>query len=267
MSTTVRPPRRRSVALALATAAVAATLVGCGSASGGPSGSGAAPVIDGGSELSGAVSSKIMNIPFTDQSGKRVRLSDYAGKTIVLEDILTLCQEHCPIDTATFVQTAEQYAASAPDPDSVVFLSITVDPARDTPAQLAAYRAQYVGAASHLPQWHLLTASPADLRMLWHYFHVYVQKVGEGRGDGVIRNWRTGQRLTYDVDHGDDIYFIDRSGKERYVLDGQPALHGATIPPKMKRFMNRQGQHNTAHGVWTAGEALKVLAWVTGRPS
>jgi len=200
---------------------------------------------------------------FTDETGRTVRFSDYAGKTIMLEDILTLCQEHCPIDTAAFVETAERYTRTAHHPDNVVFLSITVDPARDTPAQLAAYRKLYVGGESSLPQWHLLTASPAELHQLWKLLHVYTQKVGEDKGD-VVRNWRTGKRLTYDVDHSDIAYVIDNHGTERYLLDGQPYLHGARIPPTMRRFMSVEGRHNQEQGAWTATQAVRILDQVAG---
>jgi cytochrome oxidase Cu insertion factor (SCO1/SenC/PrrC family) len=260
--------RRRSRALAIAVAgsALAAVLAGCGSAGSAPA---AAPHFrDGGSVLDTPLSAAVEHMRFTDESGRAVRLADYTGKTIVLGDILTLCQEHCPIDTATFVQLAQQYSRTAKDPDDTVFLSITVDPARDTPAQLAAYRRTYVGAASHLPQWHLLTASPSDLKTLWSFLHVYVEKVGgdDGAGDGnAPRNWRTGQRLTYDVDHSDDIYFIGPDGRERWVFAGQPYLHGAHVPARMQRFLTAEGHRNEKKGSWTAEEGMKVLDWMHDR--
>lgn len=259
---TMRPGRlrrRRLVPIAAAGMALAAALTGCGSTA--PA---AAPHFSGGgTELDSPLSAAVKNMRFTDESGRTVRLADYAGKTVVLGDILTLCQEHCPIDTAAFVQLAQQYATKAKDPADTVFLSITVDPARDTPAQLAAYRKLYMGGRANLPQWHLLTASPADLKALWSFLHVYVQKVrGDEEGKDAPRNWRTGQRLTYDVDHSDIVYFIDPSGRERWLFDGQPYLHGAHMPAQMQAFMTAEGHRNEKKGTWTAAEGLQVLDWI-----
>ena len=254
--------RRRAVRAAAALLAVAALVAGCGT---GSSARVAVPHFrDGGSQLDARLSRAVERIPFTDESGRTVHLSDYAGRTIVLGDILTLCQEHCPIDTATFVQLAERYAADPSRRDDTVFLSVTVDPGRDTPAQLAAYRRLYVGRASNLPQWHLLTAAPADLHRLWSFLHVYVHRVREDGGAGATapRNWRTGRPLTYDVDHGDDVFFIDGSGRERWVFPDQPYLHGARVPARMQRFMSAEGQHNEGKGTWTTAEALQVLDWI-----
>ncbi len=108
---TPRPARRRrALPIAVAGMAMTAVLAGCGSAGSAPA---PAPHFrDGGSELDTPLSAAVENMKFTDESGRTVRLADYAGKTVVLGDILTLCQEHCPIDTASFVQLA---AAVHPD--------------------------------------------------------------------------------------------------------------------------------------------------------
>jgi protein SCO1/2 len=254
--------RRRAVRAAAALLAVAALVAGCGTSS---SARVAVPHFrDGGSQLDARLSRAVERIPFTDEAGRTVHLSDYAGRTVVLGDILTLCQEHCPIDTATFVELARRWTADPSNAASTVFLSITVDPARDTPAQLAAYRRLYVGGPRHLPQWHLLTASPADLHRLWSFLHVYVQRVAGdgGKGSDAARSWRTGRPLTYDVDHSDDVYFIDGRARERWVFPDQPYLHGAHVPARMQRFMSVEGQRNESKGAWTADEGLTVLSWI-----
>ena len=125
---------------------------------------------------------------------------------------------------------------------------------------MAAYRALYVG-TQPLPQWHLLTGSPGDIAKLWKFFHVYVHPVKES---GVVDNWRTGQRLAYDLDHSDNVYFIDASGSQRYVLFGQPSISGGKVPLGLQPFMSSNGLANERTGEWSAGNALSVLAWVTG---
>lgn len=244
----------------LALSAACAVLTACGA----PVPTSAPHFAAAGTELDLPVPATIRALPFTDQAGHTVHLSDFAGKTVVLGDMLTLCQEHCPIDTETLVLMARERAAT-PDPADTVFLSVTVDPTRDTPAQLAAYRRLYVGSPANVPQWELLTGSPANVAALWRSLHVYVQKVGED--SGVVRSWRTGRKLTYDVDHSDDVFFIDPAGRERYLFAGQPYLHGGRVPPAMQRFMSGQGRRNEQHGQWTAAEGLQVLNWLRTAPS
>jgi protein SCO1/2 len=246
---------RRRLQRLIATAAVGAaflTLAACGSSS--PS----VPNISGGSELDAVIPSRIANLALTNQDGKTVHLADFKGKTIVVQDAMTLCQEQCPIDTATFVGMAKQYARSAASTTDVVFLSITVDPVRDDPAQLAAYRDLYAAGKNALPQWQMLTGSPSDIAALWKYFHVWTQKVPSA---DVVHNWRTGARLTYDVQHSDEVFFIDKNLQQRYLLEGMPSL-GGTIPAKIKGFMSADGMANMKMSNWTVANGMTVLNWV-----
>ena len=90
---------------------------------------------------------------------------------------------------------------------------------------------------------------------------VWVHRVPQ---DEKVRNWRTGRPLTYDVQHSDEAFFIDPSGRERYILDGMPTLGGATMPPDLQQFMSAEGRRNemTSSG-WTAAQAVGVLDWLT----
>jgi cytochrome oxidase Cu insertion factor (SCO1/SenC/PrrC family) len=250
--TAVRPRMRRLVAAA-AFGSAFLTLAACGSS---PS----VPNISGGSQLDAVLPTQIANMALTNQDGKTVHLADFKGKTILVQDTMTLCQEQCPIDTATFVGLAKQYTQSAEAAKDVVFLTITVDPARDDPAQLAAYRDVYAPGKGSLPQWQLLTGSPSDIAALWKYFHVYIEKVPS---DGAVRNWRTGARLTYDIQHGDDVFFIDGSLRQRYLLDGMPSL-GGTIPATIKAFMGAGSGMggNMKMSNWTVADGMSVLGWM-----
>lgn len=257
------PHLPRRLTLALVGLLALAQLGGCGGqAASSPQ---RPPHYASGTPVGTAVPTSLRHLALTDEDGRTVHLSDYAGKTVVLQDVMTLCQELCPVDTATFVDTARQYAQRASDPADTVFLSITVDPRRDTPAQLRAYRRQYAGPGAALPQWHLLTGRPRDLAALWKFFGVYVKKVPQ---DGHVRNWRTGKPLTYDVQHSDEVFFVDGDGTEQYVLDGMPSLGGAHVPGTIEHFMSAQGHRNEqkASG-WTPPQALGVLAWLHDRSS
>lgn len=223
-----------------------------------------APHYPAGTVISKRLPDRVERTAFVNQDGRTVRLADLTGKTVVIQDVMTLCQELCPIDTSTFVRAARDYAASASNPDDVVFLSVTVDPQRDTPAQLAAYRRAYVGAAANLPQWQLLTGSRRDISALWRNLGVWVHRVPVPQ-DEKVDNWRTGRPLTYDVQHSDQAFFFDASGRERYILDGMPMLGRASVPPALQQFMSAKGRRNELKSDgWTAAQAVDVLDWLTG---
>lgn len=249
--------RRRRIFSAVVVGATLALVAACGSTS---AGSGAAPSISGGAELDAVIPPQIANMALQNQDGKTVHLADFKGKTVVIQDGMTLCQEQCPIDTATFVALARRYASTASSPADTVFLTITVDPERDVPAQISAYRNLFAPGANDLPQWQLLTGSQQNITALWKYFHVYWEKVDS---HDAVKNWRTGEKLTYDIQHGDEVFFIDKTLQQRYLLDGMPSLGGA-IPTKIKDFMSAEGMANMKMTNWTVSDGMKALTWVRG---
>ncbi len=237
----------------------AAVLTGCGSTdrSSSPIASPPPTLEQIGTPTDQALPRAIVDLPLTDSSGKTVHLADFAGRTVVLSDNMTLCQETCPMDTATLVQTARDEDATAAR-DKVVYLSVTVDPVRDTPAQLAAYRKLFLPPPAN---WKTLTGSPTVIHQLWSYLGVWRQKVPAGPGASP-KNWRTGQRLTYDISHSDEVFFIDARGHERFLLEGPPAAPKGSIPATIYRFMSDTGHKNATSpptSAWTEAQAKEVL--------
>ena len=245
---------------------VALALAGLLSACGGSAAmtSVAAPARGIGTRLEQPVPAALLAAPLTDSTGAVRHLSDFAGKVVVISDSMTLCQETCPIDTATLVQTARTVDRSTAAAGKVVFITLTVDPKRDTPAQLAAYRKDYARGSS-LPNWLLLTGSPATVHAIWKFFGVFWKKVASDEG---VRNWRTGQPLTYDIQHSDEVFFLDQRQRERYILDGMPtAPSGTPIPKQIRAFLSAEGRENLRKkGIWTAGQAVDGVAWLLGTP-
>lgn len=224
----------------------------------------AAPGTAVGTQLNGALPASILNLPLEDQNGRPVSLAAFRGKTLMISDTMTLCQETCPLDTEDLVQTARALDADGLGAN-VEFLTITIDPARDTPAQLAAYRDLYSPAPSN---WQTLTGTPAAVAQLWKYFGVYIERVAEGNPPAV--NWRNGQTLTYDLNHSDEIYFVDAKDDERFLLEGMGHVApGTTLPPAMQKYLDAQGQLNlsaSAGDGWTVPQALQTMSWLLQRP-
>ena len=203
-----------------------------------------------------------MYAPLITSAGRHLNLASFAGETLVISDVMTLCQETCPLDTANLISAARAVDRAGLS-DDVEFVSITIDPNRDTPRRLAAYRHLYRPAP---PNWTLLTGTPAALSRLWSALGVYIEKVPDGRP--APRDWLTGKPLTYDLTHSDELFFIDADSRERFLLEGAPHLApGAPIPAKLSQFMDATGHANVDHPdpqAWTLRQALGVLSWLTG---
>ncbi|MGH3500228.1 MAG: SCO family protein [Nocardioidaceae bacterium] len=257
------PSARRPLSgLAVATLA-AALLAGCGSGS--SSADSSAPTAPGpsvGTKLDKPVSSSVLSIPMVDAHGHRHTLGDFAGKVVVISDSMTLCQETCPIDTSTVVQTARDVEKAGLG-DDVEFLTITVDPHRDTPKRLRAYRRLFGAAPA---DWMTLTGTTAHIHQLWKHLGVYWKRVP---GDSPApKDWMTGAPLTYDVEHSDEVFFFGGHQHERFLLEGPPHISSTSaIPKTLYTFMTDEGHHNTVHPkptAWTAGQALHVISWLSG---
>lgn len=83
------------------------------------------------------VRSPAPDFSLVDQNGRVLALSDLRGKAVVLDFIFTHCPGPCPILTGTHV---ELQRSLPPDlREATHFVSITIDPKRDTPEALRDY--------------------------------------------------------------------------------------------------------------------------------
>jgi protein SCO1/2 len=200
----------------------------------------------------------IPEIPLTSSSGKPTSIADYRGKYIVMANFLSLCQDECPLITGAFIALQHDVRAAGLGGE-VVFMEITVDPGRDSPARLTAYSKEF-GA-----DWVMATGTSANLDSLWRFFGVSVQKVPEEQPPKL--DWWTGKPLTYDVNHTDGYFLIDRSGHERFSDSNPPNLHGQ-LDKKLSGLLNDGGLgnlHDQRSPSWTLSDALASLSWLVGR--
>jgi protein SCO1 len=97
-----------------------------------------------------------------DQSGRSVRSESLRGHALVVSFVFTTCVEACPLITAQLARV--QARARTEDLDGRVrFVSITLDPATDTPEVLRRYANAY---GIDLTTWHFLTGTPDDVARL-----------------------------------------------------------------------------------------------------
>jgi protein SCO1 len=93
-----------------------------------------------------------------DADGNVVRLADFADKVVVLNFIFAGCTDFCPLHSKLIAEVQAGVNAS-PMKDMVQFVTVTTDPAADTPEVLRSY-----GAVHGLDpaNWVFLTAAPGQ---------------------------------------------------------------------------------------------------------
>jgi protein SCO1 len=114
----------------------------------------------------------------TSQDGGRVTLSDFRGKVVAVTFIYTLCTTTCPALTPMMSFVQDQLGPNFGT--KIVFVSITVDPERDTPQVLKEY-AQAFGA--NLAGWAFLTGPPDAIRDVTRRYGVFASKTANGDVD------------------------------------------------------------------------------------
>jgi len=112
------------------------------------------------------------------QDGAPVKLADYRGKVVAVTFIFTLCADTCPVLTPMMSFVQDQLGADFGE--KIAFVSITVDPERDTPEVLKDY-AQAFGA--NLNGWSFLTGSPDAIRAVTRRYGVFAAKNANGGVD------------------------------------------------------------------------------------
>lgn len=132
-----------------------------------------------------------------DQTGAKVDQSVLEGKWSAVFFGFTNCPDACPTTMFALGQ-AEKLLGSKADGFQTVFVS--VDPARDTPKQLAAFLA-----TDAYPK-HVvgLTGSPDQVASMTKAYHVYYQKAGTG--------------AAYSVDHSTITYLMNPKGRFACVI-------------------------------------------------
>jgi protein SCO1/2 len=114
----------------------------------------------------------------TNQDWARIALSELRGKVVAVTFIYASCADTCPLLTAKMA--ALQTRLGSDFGPKVFFVSITVDPVRDTPAVLKHY-AEAHGAKSS--GWAFVTGTPDEIRTVARRYGIYYRKTPRGDVD------------------------------------------------------------------------------------
>jgi protein SCO1/2 len=128
----------------------------------------------------------------TDQSGRTVDDSVLKGKWSAVFFGFTQCPDACPTTLFALAQTQKLLGDRAKDFQTVF---ISVDPARDTPKQLAVYLSNDAFPKGTVG----LTGTPAQVDATAKAYHVFHQKAGDGPD--------------YTVNHSTMTYLMDKHGR------------------------------------------------------
>lgn len=159
-----------------------------------------------GSELGG---------PFrlVDQDGKSVTDASYAGKFMLVYFGFTFCPDVCPTELQAMATAIDDLGSPG---DMVQPILISIDPARDRPAQLKDY------VAAFHPRLVGLTGSSEEIAAAAKAYRVYYAK-GPADADG-----------NYVMDHTSFVYLMGPDGKLRSVF------RAGTSPEVMAAEMQKQ---------------------------
>jgi protein SCO1/2 len=145
----------------------------------------------------------------SDPAGRRVALSDFRGRFVLLYFGYAACPDVCPTDLAIIGQTLRDLGAAG---DQIQPMFITLDPQRDTPAVLREY------AAAFHPRFVALTGSEAEVRRVATDSKVYFEKV------------RLPGSKSYAIDHTAYTFLLDREGRFVSLFPpGTPSGRMATL--------------------------------------
>ena len=155
----------------------------------------------------------------TNQFGRDVALSDYAGRVTVLTFLYTNCPDVCPIVTA---QLRDALELLGDDAGEVAFAAVSVDPRRDTVAEALAFSEKWRMTDS----WDFLVADEETLSSVWKAYHLDPVVDDEARdAHGEKQGQRAGVKASREetarrslVIHLAPVYIIDRQGRLRALF-------------------------------------------------
>jgi protein SCO1/2 len=144
-----------------------------------------------------ALGQALIGGPFslTDHTGKRVTDRDFRGRYMLVFFGFTFCPDVCPSGLQTIAAALDKLGPKAKE---ITPLFITVDPERDTPAQLATY------VESFHPRLVGLTGTPAEIDAVIKAYRVYAKKVVDPKSTA-----------GYTFDHSTFIYVMGPDGAYR----------------------------------------------------
>ncbi len=161
------------------------------------------------------------NVPVVDQHGRALKFYDdvIKDKIVVINFAYTVCKDMCPLVTARLALLQERLVGLVGR--DIHFVSISIDPSRDTPEKLK----QYAEAFAVGPGWTFLTGTPDNINLIRKKLGERSSRITEHRNELLLGNDRTGE-------WGRDSAFADLEVLATNVRNMDPDwLHRVRGPP------------------------------------
>ena len=128
------------------------------------------------------------DLKLVDQDGKRVDLYEdlMKDRVVIINSFFTSCTGSCPVMAKTFLHVQDQLGDRLGR--DVWLISITVDPAHDTPAVLKKFAEQWKAR----PGWRLLTGTKEEVAAVLQKIGQYVDDRETHKSLILVGNDRTG---------------------------------------------------------------------------
>jgi protein SCO1 len=160
----------------------------------------AAGPAEGGNASRLAVIRPAADFALTDQEGRPLRLADLKGKVLLVSFVFTTCNGSCPATTHRLgLVQQELKRRGLLDKGQVRLVSITLDPARDTPEVLRNYMRLYDADPA---SWSFLTGPPAQVAKVVAAWDMWAKPAANGQ-----------------FDHPSRVFLVDRRGRVREIYN------------------------------------------------
>jgi protein SCO1/2 len=156
----------------------------------------------------------------TSTDGGRLSLGDLRGRIVAITFIYATCVDACPLLTAKMAGMQKRLGLDFGS--KVRFVSITVDPERDTPQVLAQYARNH---GADPAGWAFLTGTPAEIREVGRRYGIFAKKTERGDVDHTFLTSLVDQHGTLRVQ-----YLGIRFDPDEFLRDVRSLLREAKAP-------------------------------------
>lgn len=134
---------------------------------------------------------QVPDFKLLNQDGRPLSLGRYNGKALLVTFIYTRCPlpEYCTLMSTNFAEINRELEMDAALKGRARLLSVSIDPARDTPRVLRSYGAAHTGKYSEetFDTWEFATGDPAEVRRLAEFFGLTYKE----ENDQIVHSLRT----------------------------------------------------------------------------
>ncbi|WP_373230281.1 SCO family protein [Cohnella sp.] len=163
---------------------------------------------------------------YTDIEGNEVALSNTNGKARLLYFFFANCPDVCPPTTFVMSQVQDELKEDGVFGDEVQFLSVSIDPTRDTPEVLKEYSERFEADPNG---WKFLRGDEQETAALARKYQILVEKDKEGNfshmnlivlmdKNGQIRDWISANDYIETGDGGEKLTPSDMAKLIKSVL-------------------------------------------------